>query len=149
MDQQPLPERKTKMPLSEIITALGDARKAASNAYMRYKELKDIEDQLRYELELELRFQHLKSVKGADYSAVLTETPRIVIKQEHEVMAWLQEAPDIETDRYVGVKSAEFQTLAKSLLKGTGEIIPGTTVEVRETLAIRAIKPKENKPNVT
>jgi hypothetical protein len=129
------------MSLSELVAALGDARTAAANSYQTYKEAKGIEDQLRYELEVLLKEQGLKSVKGSNYSAVITETPRVVVKHEGSVIEWLRNAPDVETDRYIGLKATEFQSLAKSMLKGTGEVIPGTEVEVRESLAIRANKP--------
>jgi hypothetical protein len=128
------------MSLSELVAALGESRAASTNAYEAYKEKKGIEDQLRYELELKLKEQGLKSAKGTDFQATITETPRIVIKNETSVIEWLRNTPDVEPDRYIGVKTTEFQTLAKSMLKGTGEVIPGTEVEVRESLAIRANK---------
>lgn len=133
------------MSLSELVAALGEARVAASNLYQTYKEAKGIEDQLRYQLEEQLKVSGLKSVKGADFQAVITETPRVVIKHEQSVIDWLRNTPDVETDRYVGVKASEFQSLAKAMLKDTGEMIPGTEVEVRETLAIRANKQKGSK----
>lgn len=129
--------------LSDLVAALGNAREAASGAYMAYKEIKGIEDQLRYELELMLHEQGLKTVKGQDFTASISETPRILIKNEQAVIDWLKEAPNIETDRYIGLKATDFQTLAKSILKGTGEVIPGTEVEVRESLAIKSNKKKE------
>lgn len=124
--------------LSELVAALGEARTASSNAYEAYKELKGIEDQLRFELEATLHNEGLKSAKGQDFTASLIETPRIVIRHEQSVIEYLRSTPDIEADRYIGVKSTEFQSLAKSLLKGTGEIIPGTKVEVRESISIRS-----------
>jgi hypothetical protein len=137
---QPTQNPTPPMSLSELIAALGKARTTASGLYNTYKEAKGYEDQLRYELELKLKETGLKSVKGADYSAVITETPRIVIKHEQSVIEWLKEAPNIETDQYIGLKATEFQTLAKTMLKGTGELVPGTEVEVRESLSIRANK---------
>lgn len=124
--------------LSELLAELGKARQDSNNAYERYKELKGIEDALRYELDVMLHEQGLKSAKGQDFTASLVETPRIVIKHEQSVIDWLREAPNIETDQYLGIKSAEFQSLAKSLLKNTGEVIPGTEVEVKESLAIKS-----------
>lgn len=135
---EPTNQPQSTMSLSELVAALGDARTASTNAYEGYKESKTNEDNLRYQLELKLREQGLKSVKGANYSAVITETPRIVVKHEGSVIDWLKNAPDVESDRYIGLKATEFQSLAKSMLKGTGEVIPGTEVEVRESLAIRS-----------
>lgn len=126
--------------LSRLITELGTARAAASGAYEHYKELKGIEDQLRYELEAELHNVGLKTAKGSDFTASLMETPRVVVKHEPSVIEWLRNKPDIEPDRYIGIKATEFQTFARTYLKGTGEIIPGTNVEIRESLSIRANK---------
>jgi hypothetical protein len=136
---EPTPTNSTsQMSLSELVAALGEARAASTGRYEAYKESKGLEDQLRYELELKLKETGLKSVKGADYNAVITETPRIVVKHEQSVIDWLKNTPDVESDRYIGLKTTEFQSLAKSMLKGTGEVIPGTEVEVRESLAIRS-----------
>lgn len=137
-----------KMSLSELLSVLGDARKASSNAYEAYKELKGIEDQLRYELEEMLKATGLKSAKGQDYTASISETPRIVVKHEQSVIDWLREAPDIEADRYIGLKSTDFQTFAKTYFKGTGEIIPGTEVNMAESLAIKTNKPKKGQSHV-
>lgn len=126
--------------LSELVMALGEARAASSAAYDGYKELKTSEDNLRFELEQKLKETGLKSVKGATYNAVITETPKIVIRHEQSVIDWLQNTPDIETDQYIGLKATEFQALAKSMLKDTGELVPGTEVEMRESLAIRSNK---------
>jgi len=120
--------------------ALGEARAASTNAYQSYKELKTSEDNLRFELEQKLKETGLKSVKGATYNAVITETPRIVIRHEQSVIDWLQNTPNIETDQYIGLKTTEFQSLAKSMLKDTGELVPGTDVEMKESLAIRSNK---------
>lgn len=145
---EPTPTNSTSpMSLSELVAALGEARAASTGRYEAYKESKGIEDQLRYELELKLKETGLKSVKGADYNAVITETPRIVVKHEQSVIDWLKEAPNIETDQYIGLKAAEFQGLAKAMLKDTGEMVPGTEVEVRESLAIRSNKTK-SKPKM-
>jgi hypothetical protein len=136
---QPTPTPSTSpMSLSELVAALGEARTASSNAYEGYKEIKGHEDQLRYELELKLHDMGLKSAKGEDFTASIVEKPTIVVKHEQSVIDWLKNTPDVEPDRYIGLKTTEFQSLAKSMLKGTGEVIPGTEVEVRESLAIRS-----------
>lgn len=128
----------SQMPLSDLVAALGHARAATTSCYEAYKEVKGIEDQLRYELENMLTAMGLKSAKGADFTASIIEKPTIVVKREQDVIEWLQSTPDIESDRYIGLKTTEFKSLALSLLKGTGEIIPGTEVEARESLAIRS-----------
>lgn len=129
--------------LSELVAALGQAREASQNAYEAYKEQKGIEEQLRYELELELHATGLKSAKGADFTASLIEKPTVIIKDDTAIVEWLRHTPDIEADLYIGLKTTEFKTLAQTILKGTGELIPGTDIEIRESLAIRANKPKK------
>lgn len=142
MDQsQSTPDQSTsQMSLSELLAELGKARVASTGAYERYKELKGIEDQLRYELELQLKSSGLKSAKGADFQAVITEKPTVVVKHEASVIDWLQHAPNIESDQYIGLKTTEFKSFADKYLKGTGEIIPGTEVVIKESLSIRANK---------
>lgn len=132
------PLAKTR--LSELLDSLGKARIASTNAYQSYREVKDSEDQLRYELEQELRSIGLKSAKGQDYTASIIEKPTVVVRNETEVIGWLNNTPDIESDLYIGLKPVQFQSLARSILQGTGETIPGTEVEVRESLAIRSNK---------
>lgn len=140
-----IPRKQQKpMSLSELVAALGKARKASNNAYEAYKEQKAIEDQLRYELEAKLHTDGLKSAKGADFTASLVEKPTVVIKHEPSVIEWLKTAPNVEADRYIGLKTTEFKSLAQAMLKGTGELVPGTEVEVKESLAIRSnTKPKK------
>lgn len=142
---EPVPHKQTQpLSLSELVAALGQARAASTNAYEGYKEQKAIEDQLRYELEAKLHTDGLKSAKGADFTASITEKPTVVIKNEPAIIEWLKSTPDIESDQYIGLKTTEFKSLAQSLLKGTGEVIPGTEVEIRESLAIRSnTKPKK------
>lgn len=144
----PAKKKRSKMPapktrLADLVEELGKARKASSDRYETYKEAKTIEDNIRAELEVELMNMGLKSAKGEDFTASITETPRIVIKNESAVMAWLKEAPDIEYDHYVGIKATEFQSLAKSLLKGTGEVIEGTAIETKQFLSIRSNSKKK------
>lgn len=134
-------QKKYQPTLSELIKSLGEARNAARNTYERYKELKGIEDQIRYQLELELKVSGLKTAKGHDFTASIVERPTVVVRNETEVMEWLREAPEVEADQYIGLKKTEFNTLANSVLKGTGEVIPGTEIEVRESLAIKANTP--------
>lgn len=126
------------MSLSELVAALGESRQATTDAYTAYKEQKGIEEQLRYELELKLKAEGLKGTKGANYNAVFTEKPEVIITHEQSVIDWLNESPEIETDQYIGLKKTEFKSLAVSMLKHTGEMIPGTEVRMQESLTIRA-----------
>lgn len=123
--------------LPYLIEALGHARAATTSCYEAYKEVKAIEDQVRYELELKLRETGLRSAKGATFTASISEKPSIVINNESAAIEWVKNFPDLEADFYIGLKTTEFKNLASSLLKGTGEIPDGCSVEVKESLSIR------------
>jgi hypothetical protein len=128
------------MKVSELLKKLGKNKKASAELYKQYKVFKDEEESLKYDLIVLLKDSGLKSVKGQDFTASLTETPTIVIKDETALLEWLQNTPDIESDFYIEVKKSEFNTLAKQMLKETGELANGTEVETRESLAIRSNK---------
>ena len=123
---------------SYLIEALGHARAATTSAYEAYKTIKDIEDQIRYELEVTLNEMGLKSAKGSDFTASIVTKPTITITRESDVIDWLRNTPDVEPDFYIGLKTTEFKTLAQSLLKNTGELVPGTEVIIKESLSIRS-----------
>lgn len=128
----------TSLPLSKLIHDLGEARAKAVNAYMIYKDLKEIEDSIRYNLHDELRTIGLQSVKGNEYTASITNKQTVLVTNERLVIDWLNNTPNVESDQYIGLKATEFKSFAQSILKDTGEIIPGTDVQVRESLAIRS-----------
>lgn len=128
------------MTVSELLNELGKVKANANDCYSAYKELKNTEDLLKQQLMFQLKETGLKSAKGEAYTASITETPGVVIKDEAAVVEWLQNTPNVEADFYIGVKKPEFNTLAKQMLKETGELANGTEVEVRESLAIRANK---------
>lgn len=131
-----------------MLTKLGRARQASARAYDIYKQLKEMEDALRAQLFETLKADNLRSAKGADFTASISQTPTVVVKHEPSVIDWLKHAPDIEYDQYVGLKTTNFQGLARSILKGTGEVIPGTEIEVRETISIKSNVKKEKSADV-
>lgn len=123
--------------IAEILEELGKTRRMANDLYIRYKQLKQIEEEYRAELLIQLHDVGLKSVKGSDFSASIAETPRVVITNETATIEWLKNKPDIEYDFYIGIKNSEFQSLAKQMLKDTGELADGTEVQYTESLAIK------------
>lgn len=124
--------------IADLIERLGEVKAKRAGLYKEYKGLEEDENALRHELQDLLVSTGLKSAKGSRYSASLTEKPQIVINSETEVLDWLDNTPNIEKDFYVGLKKTEFKTLASTMLKETGEVIPGTDVLIQETLSIRA-----------
>lgn len=126
------------MTVAELLERLGENKALAAETYKAYKELKEAEQSLKADLTFLLKDSGLKSAKGEAFTASITETPTVVIRDEPALMEWLKNTPDVESDFYIGVKKVEFGTLAKQMLKQTGELADGTEVEVRESLAIRA-----------
>lgn len=126
------------MNVAELLEKLGAIKRDANNTYSLYKGFKEKEDELKAELLAQLKDSGLKSAKGNDFTASISETPTVVIKHEPSVLEWLRNAPDVEADVYIGVKGREFGTLTKQMLKETGEIPDGTEVEIRESLSIRS-----------
>jgi hypothetical protein len=126
--------------LSKLLTELGLARQRAAEAYKLYKQLKEQEDGLRAALFEELHLIGLDSAKGSDFTASIRKEPTFIIQHEPSVIQWLRETPDVEEDAYIGLDKTKFKTLAKTILKQTGEIIPGSEYLISESLAIRANK---------
>jgi hypothetical protein len=128
------------MTVSELIEAIGQVRKKSKKLYEEYSFFRDQEMSLKAELMLQLQDAGLKSAKGKDFTASIAERPEVVITSESELMEWLQNSPNIESDFYIGVKKPEFKVLANQMLKESGELANGTKVEVRESLSIRSNK---------
>lgn len=127
-------------PLAKLMDELGKARERSSAAYEAYKGYKAYEDDLRQKVADALHESGLKSAKGKSYSAIFTDRPTIIIAHEQSVKDWINNTPDVEADQYIGIIPTQFQTLAKTMLKETGEMIPGTELQIKESLSIKANK---------
>lgn len=137
------PDMHKPLTVAELLEKLGETKQVANEFYKNYKQFKEQEDNLKAELMLKLSDAGLKSAKGEAFTASISETPTVVIKSETALLEWLKNAPDVEEDFYIGVKKTEFNTLAKQMLKETGELADGTELETRVSLAIRSNKKKE------
>jgi hypothetical protein len=126
--------------VSQLIELVGEFKDNANHLYKQYKALKDEEDLLKSQLFTALKGTGLKSAKGETYTASIAETPSVVIQDEAALLEWLQNTPNVESDFYIGVKKPEFNTLAKQMLKETGEMANGTEIQIRESISIRANK---------
>lgn len=126
--------------VTDLVSALGDLKKQSADLYKQYKEVKNIEDIARNDLIEALRASGMKSVKTDKYMASMAYKPSVNILHEQSVIDWLKETPNIETDQYIGLKKTEFKTLALAMLKGTGEVVPGTELVNTESLSIRSNK---------
>lgn len=128
------------MDISKLVDELGALNKTANSHYKKYKELKEQEVELRLALQEALQASGLKSAKTSAFNASLSERVDFVLQHEQSALEWLENTPDVETDAYVGLKWAEFKTLAKQMLKDTGEVIPGLDMVRKETISIRSVK---------
>ena len=128
------------MQISELIEALGHNKQAASEAYKAYKQIKNIEAELKEELVAELEKIGLKSAKGDKFQASITDKPDIVVTHEPSVLEWLKNEPNVEEDAYIGLKTTNFKTLARQILKETGEVVPGTDLTSTQIVTIRSNK---------
>lgn len=126
--------------LSELVSRLGVARRASQEAYEYYQQLKALENLIREELHMALTLSELRSAKGKDFTVSIASRKRIIVKNEFEVIDWLKSQPDLEYDQYIGLKSRPFDVFATSLLKGKGELVPGTDTVSEESLVIKKNK---------
>lgn len=130
--------KPTKTNLSKLVSQLGEARQTSSIAYEAYKKLKEEEDGLRAALYAELTLMNIRSAKGDDFTASIVAKPTVVVKDEKTVIKWLRDDPKVNEELYIGLKPTMFQTLAKSILSSSGEVIEGTELVVKENLSIRS-----------
>jgi hypothetical protein len=128
------------MDIADLIKRLGTQTAMTRELYKKYKASKDTEEAMRYELMDALTNSGMRSAKTEEFTASIAKRPSVVVTHEQSVLEWLKEAPDIETDQYIGLRTANFKALAMSLLKGTGEVIPGTEVVENESITIKANK---------
>lgn len=128
------------MDIANLVAALGELKAAQSEAYKAYKGMKEAEESLKAQLMEQLQSAGLKSAKGENYQATVSDKPDIQITHEQSVINWLNETPNVEADAYIGLKKTEFKGLALQILKETGEIVPGTELLTKEVLSIRSNK---------
>ena len=133
-------ERNKLQDLNIMINALGELSQAARSAYDAWQEIKQQQDALKADLMQMLQSSDMRSAKTAKYTASISSRPNIVVVNEQKVINWLKEAPGVEADHYLGLKKAEFKSLASSLLKETGEVIDGTDLERTESISVRSNK---------
>lgn len=131
-----------ELTVSELVSVLGEISTESKELYKQYKILKEQEDEIRFELTHKLKESGLLSAKTDAFTASIAKKPTVTVTHEQSVLDWIKETPDVESDQYIGLKLTPFKTLAMSILKGTGEIIPGTELIETESLSIRANKKK-------
>lgn len=134
--------------LSVLADQLSDTITKNKLQYDVYKAGKDLEDALRQQVQEELISNKLKQVKTDSATISLNQKQTFYITNEVAVRDWLENTPDVEADAYIGVKKPALESLAKVMLKQTGEIIPGTDMQVSEILSIRTAKKEQSNGQV-
>ena len=136
--------------IPQLLAELAKVRSERAAVGLQYGQLRDKEGELKTAVEQALRGVGLKSAKTEDglFSASIVTKPLIRVSDEKQVVAWLKKnQPDDWDTYYVGLKLAPFKTLAESMLKHTGEMVPGTEMTESEYINFRENKPKETEKN--
>ena len=133
------------MELQSHIDEYGELKAKANKLYSEYKDLMVIVEEKRFMLQRELEKIGLRSAKSANFGVSTVTKKNIAVTNEHLVMEWLKDTPDIEGDLYIGVKLTPFKQLADQVLKQTGEIIPGTELNTKETISIKKVSNEKAK----
>lgn len=131
--------------VSELVAKLGELSGASKELYKQYKDIKDREDQVRFELTEALRENGLLTAKTPDFTASIARKQSVMVASEAEAINWVKDNLPAESDHYIGLRTTQFKTMALARLKETGEVIPGTELIESESLSIRANKKKETK----
>lgn len=131
---------KEEPTLSELVDQLGELKREANAHYSAYKDMQVHIAELSGLLQAKLELVGLRSAKSAKYGASISQRTNVVVTSEVAVKEWLLNEPNIEHDFYIGLKLTPFKQLANQVLKETGEVIPGTEREIKETITIKANK---------
>lgn len=128
------------MELAELINEYGELKRKANKMYAEYKNMQVHISELSGLLQAKLDSVGLKSAKSDKYGISVSHRTNVVVTNEHAVIEWLKNTPNVEYDFYIGLKTAPFKTLANQVLKETGEIIDGTELESKQSLTVKANK---------
>lgn len=127
-----------KPTISELVDELGNLKRAANAHYSAYKDMQVHIAELSGTLQATLDSLGLRSAKSSKYGASISQRTNVVVTSETAVREWLENSPNVESDFYIGLKLTPFKQLANQVLKETGEVIPGTEVEFKDSITIKA-----------
>lgn len=132
------------MELTNLIDHYGELKTKANKLYAEYKTLMEQVEATRRELHAALDTTGLKSAKSAAYGVTIATKTDIIVSNEHLAMEWLKDAPNVESDFYIGIKTTAFKQMALAMLKETGEIAPGTEITQKESVNLTPNKKAAN-----
>lgn len=125
------------MNVNELLDLIGNERQRLNAMYSEYKDGMVKLAELKQQLQDTLVQNGLKSAKNEHFGVSLVQKPKVDVLSEQAVREWLENAPNIESDAYIGLKLTPFKQLATQWYKDTGEMIDGVEYSSEETLTIR------------
>lgn len=128
-----------ELTIPQLISLVGQSAVQNRNLYKQYNESKGQEAQARALLKTKLQEEGMLSAKTEQYAVSITKKPDVNVVDDKAAIAWMRERK-LDLNYYVGLKKTEFKTMARAMLKETGEVAGGTEVVEIESLSIRENK---------
>lgn len=128
------------MKVNDLIELIGSKRQHLNAMYSEYKDGMVELAELKQQLHEQLIESGLKSAKTDNYGVSIVQKPKIDVRSEQAVKEWLENAPNVESDAYIGLKLTPFKKLATTWFKDTGEMIDGVEYSSEESLTIKSNK---------
>lgn len=123
----------------QLISLVGQSAVQNRTLYKQYTESKEQEYQARAILQEKLRESGMLSAKTENYMVSITKKSDVNVIDDKAAIAWMRDRK-LDLNYYVGLKKTEFKTMARAMLKETGEVAGGTEVVETESLSIRENK---------
>ena len=128
-----------ELTIPQLISLVGQSTVQNRALYGQYKESKEQEDQARALLQSKLQEEGMLSAKTENYVVSIAKKTDVNVIDDKAAIAWMRERK-LDLNYYVGLKKTEFKTMARAMLKETGEVAGGTEVVEIESLSIRENK---------
>lgn len=128
-----------ELTIPQLISLVGQSAVQNRNLYKQYNKSKGQEAQARALLKTKLQEEGMLSAKTEQYAVSITKKPDVNVVDDKAAIAWMRERK-LDLNYYVGLKKTEFKTMARAMLKETGEVAGGTEVVEIESLSIRENK---------
>lgn len=125
------------MNVNELLDLIGNKRQRLNKMYAEYKDGMVKLAELKMQLLDTLNQAGLKSAKNDHFGVSIVQKPKLDVVSESAVREWLENAPNVEADAYIGLKLTPFKQLATTWFKDTGEMIDGVEYSSEESLTIR------------
>ena len=128
-----------ELTIPQLISLVGQSTVQNRALYRQYKESKEQEDQARALLQSKLQEEGMLSAKTENYVVSIAKKTDVNVIDDKAAIAWMRDRK-LDLNYYVGLKKTEFKTMARAMLKETGEVAGGTEIVESESLSIRENK---------